>query len=114
MANIWSDSREALDVDLLQGCYRKGEDPIEAVLPVGYDGEIVGDVFHVLRLLKERRPIYYTDIAAELKIDTKYVHLILEVLADRNFTEYGTSPRGSWLTPKGERLLEMATVYRAI
>ena len=32
--------------------------------------------------------------------------LILSVLAEYNFIEYGTSPRGSWLTPKGIKLLE--------
>lgn len=31
--------------------------------------------------------------------------LLLEILSSHNITEYGTSPRGSWLTEKGRTLL---------
>lgn len=32
--------------------------------------------------------------------------LLLEILSKADFTEYGTSPRGSWLTDKGRKLLK--------
>jgi Mn-dependent DtxR family transcriptional regulator len=90
----------------------EGDDPLRYALPVGYDGEIVEDVFNVMRLLRNERPVFFDKIAATLALEEKYVHLILEVLADKDMTEYGTSPRGSWLTDKGEALLAAAEKYR--
>ncbi len=66
-----------------------------------------------MSLLRNCRPIYYTEIAKELELDLKYVHLILEILGNRDFTEYGTSPRGSWLTSKGEELLALAEKWKS-
>lgn len=88
-------------------------DPLTNGLPIGYDGEVVDDVFRVMRLLRDARPIFYDKIALALVLPLNYVHLILEVLAFHNITEYGTSPRGSWLTDEGEELLRMAEAYRA-
>jgi len=87
-------------------------DPIERAFPVGYDGEIVEDVFNVLRLCQEDRPQWYKATATKLKLDVKYVHLILEMAARADYLEYGCSPRGGWLTEKGEKLLRDATEWR--
>jgi hypothetical protein len=100
--------------DLEDGCWGVGErgNPIEHVLPVGYDSTITDDVHAVLRLLNDERALFYDKIADRLGRDKLYVHLILEVLADRGFTEYGTSPRGSWLTEEGEQLLALADAWK--
>lgn len=91
----------------------EARDPmLDAGLPIGYDSAIVDDFFRVMCLLEERRPIYYTEIAKQLGLDIKCTHLILEVLGDADITEYGTSPRGSWLTPEGEQLLKRSRQYR--
>lgn len=87
-------------------------DPLEAVLPIGYDDAIVADFYAVLRLLRDARPIYYTAIAERMGLDQKYVHLVLEVIASKDLTEYGSSPRGSWLTDRGEAILRLATEWR--
>jgi DNA-binding MarR family transcriptional regulator len=107
---------EELRRDLQEGYWHgwSDENPLEHVLPVGYDGEITDDVHNILRLLREERAIWYADIAERLKIDKKYVHLILEMLGGKDFTEYGTSPRGSWLTEKGEQLLDLTDEWKAL
>lgn len=107
---------EELRKDLEKGYWHgwRDENPLEHVLPVGYDGAITQDVHNVLRLLRDERALFYDKIAARLGVDKRYVHLILEVLADRDFTEYGTSPRGSWLTEKGEQLLALTDEWEAM
>jgi hypothetical protein len=107
--------KEKLKAEIAESGYDPDADPLEVLLPIGYSGEIVEDVYKVMRELKEGRfvrSIYYTDIAQRLKLNLKYVHLILEILADNEYTEYGTSPRGSWLEPCGRALLELATEWR--
>ena len=90
----------------------ESDNPLTCYLPVGYDGNIVDDVFAVMSALSAERGLYYTDIAERFGYDPKYVHLMLEVLAYHEMTEYGTSPRGSWLTDAGSELLDLATRFR--
>jgi hypothetical protein len=88
-------------------------DPLTIVLPCGYEDEIPGDILRVMQQLRDVRPSWYEAIALHLQLDKKYVHFILEVLASKDFTEYGSSPRGSWLTDAGEALLKLAEEWRA-
>lgn len=90
------------------------QDPLTIALPIGYDSVIVDDFLAVMRYLKDKPGEWYETIATSIGGKApRYVHLILEVLADRKLTEYGTSPRGSWLTPRGEELLEAAEEFRS-
>jgi hypothetical protein len=71
-----------------------------------YDEEIADDAVNILKFLgQERSNFYYTDIAKELNLDSKYVAVFLDLFARADLTEYGCSPRGSWLTPKGREVL---------
>lgn len=88
-------------------------DPLAIFLPIGYDGEIVDDFRNVMRIIDEHHLIFYDKIAAALDLPLKYVHLTLEVLADRGILEYGVSPRGGWLSSAGEELLVMANEWRS-
>lgn len=80
-----------------------------------YDSEIADDAINVLKYLGEKHEaFYYTDVAKALNLDPKYVAVFLDLFAHSNLTEYGTSPRGSWLTDKGEEALEQVTIQREI
>lgn len=76
-----------------------------------YDGAIDLDVLRVARIIREKRPIFYTEIAKELEIQDRYVQLIQYLLCGVNLAEYGTSPRGCWLTKQGEQWLENFEPY---
>jgi len=73
----------------------------------GYNGEIDLEILEVMRLLKKKRPIYCTDVAKELGLKPTHVELINYILATLGLAEYGTSPRGCWLTEKGEEYLKI-------
>lgn len=89
-------------------------DPLTEILPIGYCGGVVEDVFNVLSMLKPlgNDSAFYDAIALELNLQPNYVHLILELLNHFRLTECGTSPRGSWLTDEGERILNAAKTWR--
>ena len=71
----------------------------------GYNSEVDEDVINVAKLIRDKRPIFYTDIAKELNLKPTHVELIQYILCSLDFAEYGTSPRGCWLTEKGEKAL---------
>lgn len=107
--------------DLEAGCWHGFEpdrladcNPIESVLPVGYDSTLTDDVFKMLGWMRNFQSLNYKDAAARLNADWRYTHLILEVLGRGDFTEYGVSPRNSWLTEKGESLLALAERWYAM
>lgn len=108
----------------------ENDDPFTVYLPIGYDGQIVDDAFFVLEYLSAPQKTaaghdetWYTVIAGLLfkkevprdgqSVEARYVHLILEVFAGVDLIEYGSSPRGSWLTDAGKELLRMARRWRA-
>lgn len=87
-------------------------DPIERILKIGYNEEIVNDIFNILCQLDTASSTYYTNIAQNLRLDEKYVHIILEIMANEDLLEYGVSPRGSWLSGRGKELLELSKEFR--
>lgn len=67
-----------------------------------YNSEVTMDVWNVIKLLGEKKDGYYnTEISLELKLDPKHVELIQYLICNNGHAEYGTSPRGCWLTEKG-------------
>jgi Mn-dependent DtxR family transcriptional regulator len=72
---------------------------------ITYDSELDDDIIHVLFRI-ERDEINYRDIAKSLELPENYVQLIMHVTSELGLTEYGTSPRNSWLTDKGEKYLQ--------
>lgn len=73
-----------------------------------YNSEVTDHVYGVIDLLgkaKERDDsIFNTDIAKILGITDAHAELIQYLVCNNNHAEYGTSPRGCWLTPKGYEL----------
>lgn len=72
-----------------------------------YNSAVNDDIYNVMRMLYISRrtgPTYYTDTAKTLKLQYDYVELIHYILCTNDHGEYGTSPRGLWLTPKGVSL----------
>lgn len=66
--------------------------------------EITDDVINIFKEFyqdKKTYYAYYTKIAEKLKLDVKYVELILYLLDGKGWLEHGTSIRGSWLTEEG-------------
>jgi hypothetical protein len=52
--------------------------------------------------LKDGRSYWYTDL--ETQFGGLAAWLLINLLCNQDVLEYGTSPRGAWLTAKGERL----------
>ena len=48
---------------------------------------------------------YHDAICEELKLEEKYVEIILFYLDDKGLLEHGGSIRGSWLSDKGKKLV---------
>lgn len=74
-----------------------------------YDSSVITDIIKVfIRLAtagNNRR--YITYLCEDLKLDCKYVHLILNILDRLGWTEHGTAVRGCWIDEeKGEKIME--------
>ena len=72
----------------------------------GYNGEIDYDIFNVLCFLFEHRDNvevskYVDNIAKNTGLDPKYVELIQYIICSSELADYGTSPRGCFLTDLG-------------
>lgn len=65
----------------------------------------------IAKLIKDERPIFYTEIADKLKITPEFVQLVQYLLCGADLAEYGTSPRGCWLTNKGEAWISSLKPY---
>jgi hypothetical protein len=78
-----------------------------------YDSELADGVFDVINCLMPPYALFYTAICAKIGLHHFNVAVILDVLAHNNLTEYGTSPRGSWLTPEGVKAFELWKKERA-
>lgn len=85
-----------LTIGKLEFCGCMNQEVIEDILRVLKDFSMRGETHHT----------YYTDMAKRLKFDEKYLLLIYQYLDGLGFLEHGTAIRGSWLTEKGERLIE--------
>lgn len=75
---------------------------------LGYNSSINDDIYNVMRLssIGHRGALssFSTNIAKRLSISENYVELIKYLLCQEDNADYGTSPRGAWLTPKGKDL----------
>jgi hypothetical protein len=69
-----------------------------------YNKAVTNDVWNVFKIIKEDRPAFVTDIAKRLGLSDSHVELIQYLICNNDHAEYGSSPRGCWLTPKGEAL----------
>lgn len=82
-----------------------------------YDSAVDLDVLNVLgELYKARKndeAIFYTKISKNLNMAETHVELIQFILCGADFAEYGTSPRGCWLTDKGIKFYEQNKKYHA-
>jgi Mn-dependent DtxR family transcriptional regulator len=78
-----------------------------------YNSEVTDEFWGVLEMVAENRPAYNTDIAKKLNLKESHVELIQYLLCNKDHAEYGTSPRGCWLTPKGEAVYKKLKELKA-
>lgn len=73
----------------------------------GYNGSIDDLMLNVLELSDSQKyeNSWYAHIAKKAGVPEDYVELINYVLCSADLMEYGTSPRGAWLTEEGRKLL---------
>ncbi len=76
-----------------------------------YDGSVDLDVLNVMETLGGVGFAFYTRIAQNFKLNPNYVQLINFILCGADLAEYGTSPRGAWLTKKGEEFYARMKPY---
>lgn len=73
-----------------------------------YNSEVTDQVWGVIRLMGEAREkndsIFNTEIAKQLGITEAHAELIQYLVCNNDNADYGTSPRGAWLTDKGFEL----------
>lgn len=73
----------------------------------GYSSDVDCAIVEVMRDIKDNRPAYLTDIHKRTQHSIILVQLIQYIICSMDYAEYGTSPRGCWLTTKGESMLEV-------
>jgi Mn-dependent DtxR family transcriptional regulator len=83
------------------------EEVWELITCGGYNSSVDDIIVKVMECIKTDRPIYVTDIADKLKLQDDFVELIQYIICSLDYAEYGTSPRGCWLTNKGEKMLDI-------
>ena len=71
----------------------------------GYNSEVDRDIISVMECVGKK--MFYTDIAQYLQMASSQVELIQYILCSMDYAEYGTSPRGCWLTEEGEKMLKI-------
>ena len=71
-----------------------------------YNGEIDSDILDILKESGGENN-WYMEVAETLSLDPKYVELILHYLAHLDLVDYGTSPRGAWISEKGRKYLNL-------
>lgn len=64
------------------------------------------DLYKIIKLIGSEVHCFYDEIVEKTGLDEKFVLLIQEILCSADLAEYGISPRGCWLTPKGEEFLK--------
>jgi len=67
----------------------------------GYNSAIDADILSCMREMAGDNPSFNTDISTKLQLDPKYIEIIQYLVCGAGLAEYGTSPRGAWLTQKG-------------
>lgn len=70
-----------------------------------YNGAIDSDIISVLRKL-EQKTLFMDDLATSLGLEKKYVEMIQHLLCGLGLCEYGTSPRGCWITDDGKKYIK--------
>lgn len=77
----------------------------------GYNSAVDLDVLNVMEEVRYGRPAFNTDIAKKFGLSEAHVELIQYLICSAELAEYGTSPRGCWLTKEGEAFLERMKPY---
>ena len=78
-----------------------------------YDGLVDLDVLNIIQCIAESENKFYDDISTKLNIPMTYVQLVQYLLCSTptELADYGTSPRGCWLTTEGEAFYEKLRKY---
>lgn len=75
-----------------------------------YNSEVSDDFFNVMDCVEDG--CSNSAIAEKLGLSPNYVELIQYLLCNNGHAEYGTSPRGCWLTDKGIEVYEKLKTLR--
>lgn len=78
-----------------------------------YDGGVDLDVLNVVECIANDEKFFCTHIAEKLNLQEHYVQMIQYLICGPELAEYGTSPRGCWLTTKGKDWFEKLKPYHA-
>jgi len=71
----------------------------------GYDDQIDQDILKVLNILNTKQT-YVTDLAKQMEVSATYIELIQYIICSAELAEYGSSPRGCWITEFGSFVLK--------
>ena len=77
-----------------------------------YNGQVYNEILSVVELIADSK--FNSEIAKITGLTPSHVELIQYALCGRNLADYGTSPRGCWLTPIGRSLWDFISAYGEI
>lgn len=77
-----------------------------------YNGQVYNELMQVITEIYHGQ--FNSTISFNQKLSPSHVELIQYTLCGRNLADYGTSPRGCWLTPIAKSLFELMQVYDQI
>lgn len=84
-------------------------DEVKSLHCVGYNSKIDYDALAVLEGIQFKE--YCTEIATKTGLPAEYVELLQSIFCSAGWAEYGTSPRGCWLTKSGETGISKFAAY---
>lgn len=77
-----------------------------------YNSAVQDDFFNVMKRVAAGK--YNSEIAKDTEMKESHVELIQYLLCNGDHADYGTSPRGCWLTPKGWEVFEQLKALRSL
>jgi hypothetical protein len=78
-----------------------------------YNSELDELFWKAILALNVDEMVYNDELAKILGVDILMTELIQTVLCYKEYCEYGTSPRGCWLTKDCEKLLDLFRKHKA-
>ena len=87
--------------------------PIDSPFCGCMEDDVVKDFRAMLNIMnsKENGYCWYEDLMAELKLDEKYIYVLLQIATNADLIEHGSAIRGSWLTDAGKQYLTQPVEY---
>jgi len=97
MSHVWEEEEEQAFNNIVTEAFK--------IDVFSYNSKVTDEFWSVLDLIGKAKEagdsIFNTDLAKQTGLTESHVELIQYLLCNNDHAEYGSSPRGCWLTSKG-------------